>query len=170
MTASLAFAGRRKPRKPQTCAENRRFSQKTAGKCGLWETDFYTPPVLGGRQRCIKIRVLRAQDCYTPLALKTAKGQHLPALVVYKNQSPRLGSVTLGPSPQARPALFRTLIFLILWTKSAQNYQKKQDFCRAILGKEGLTPTTSRDSLESNSSQSYRHPYRYDFKSNVLAI
>ena len=40
------------------------------------------------RQRCIKIRVLRAQDFYTPLALKTAKGQHLPALVVYKNQSP----------------------------------------------------------------------------------
>ena len=40
------------------------------------------------RQRCIKIRVLRAQDFYTPLALKAAKGQHLPALVVYKNQSP----------------------------------------------------------------------------------
>ena len=40
------------------------------------------------RQRCIKIRVLRAQDFYTPLALKTAKGQHLPALEVYKNQSP----------------------------------------------------------------------------------
>ena len=42
------------------------------------------------RQRCIKIRVLRAQDFYTPLALKTAKGQHLPALVVYKNQSPTI--------------------------------------------------------------------------------
>ena len=41
------------------------------------------------RQRCIKIRVLRAQDFYTPLALKTAKGQHLPALVVYKNPSPK---------------------------------------------------------------------------------
>ena len=41
------------------------------------------------RQQCIKIRVLRAQDFYTPLALKTATGQHLPALVVYKNQSPR---------------------------------------------------------------------------------
>ena len=40
------------------------------------------------RQRCIKIRVLRPQDFYTPLALKTAKGQHLPALEVYKNQSP----------------------------------------------------------------------------------
>ena len=32
------------------------------------------------RQRCIKVRVLRAQDFYTPLALKTAKGQHLQAL------------------------------------------------------------------------------------------
>ena len=42
------------------------------------------------RQRCIKIRVLRAQHFYTPLALKTAKGQHLPALEVYKNQSPRI--------------------------------------------------------------------------------
>ena len=44
------------------------------------------------RQRCIKIRVLRAQDFYTPLALKTAKGQHLPALEVYKSQSPNLPS------------------------------------------------------------------------------
>ena len=44
------------------------------------------------RQRCIKIRVLRAQDFYTPLALKTAKGQHLPALVVYKIQSPNFGA------------------------------------------------------------------------------
>ena len=43
------------------------------------------------RQRCIKIRVLRAQDFYTPLALKTAKGQRLPALEVYKNQSPKNG-------------------------------------------------------------------------------
>ena len=34
------------------------------------------------RQRCIKISVLRAQDFYTPLALKMAKGQHLPALEV----------------------------------------------------------------------------------------
>ena len=42
------------------------------------------------RQRRIKIRVLRAQDFYTPLALKTTKGQHFPALVVYKNQSPNL--------------------------------------------------------------------------------
>ena len=40
------------------------------------------------RQRCTKVRVLRSQDFHTPLALKTAKGQHLPALVVYTNQSP----------------------------------------------------------------------------------
>ena len=45
-------------------------------------------------QWCIKIRVLRAQDFYTLLALKTAKGQHLPALVVYKNQSPRYDGTT----------------------------------------------------------------------------
>ena len=50
-----------------------------------WEV---LPFCLFQRQRCIKIRVLRAQDFYTPLALKTAKGQHLPALVVSKNQSP----------------------------------------------------------------------------------
>ena len=43
------------------------------------------------RQRCIKIRVLRALDVYTPLALKTAKGQRLPALEVYKSQSPISG-------------------------------------------------------------------------------
>ena len=61
----------------------------------FWGTDFYThqcwevlPFCRFQRQRCIKSRVLRAQDFYTPLALKTAKGQHLPALVVYKNQSP----------------------------------------------------------------------------------
>ena len=36
------------------------------------------------RQRCIKFRVLRAQDFYAPLALNFQKGQHLPALVVYK--------------------------------------------------------------------------------------
>ena len=62
----------------------------------LWETDFYTPPVLGGAAlwpfpapAVYKNRVLRAQDFYTPLALKTAKGLHLPALEVYKNQSPK---------------------------------------------------------------------------------
>ena len=40
-------------------------------------------------QRSIKILCPKDPDFYTPLALKTAqKGQHLPALVVYKNQSP----------------------------------------------------------------------------------
>ena len=43
------------------------------------------------RQRCIKILCPKDPDFYTPLALKTAKGQHLPALVVYKNQSPIFG-------------------------------------------------------------------------------
>ena len=46
------------------------------------------------RQWCLKIRVLRAQNFYTPLALKTAKGQRLPAMEVHKNQSPI--SVQLG--------------------------------------------------------------------------
>ena len=40
------------------------------------------------RQRCIKILCPKDPDFYTPLALKTAKGQHLPALEVYKNPSP----------------------------------------------------------------------------------
>ena len=40
------------------------------------------------RQRCIKFRVLRAQDFYTLLALNCQKGQRLPALEVYRNQSP----------------------------------------------------------------------------------
>ena len=40
------------------------------------------------RQRCIKILCPGDPDFYTPLVLKTAKGQHLPALVVYKSQSP----------------------------------------------------------------------------------
>ena len=68
-----------------------------------WETDFYTPPVLGGaafcrfqRQRCIKILCPKGPDFYTPLALNTAKGQHLPALVVYKNQSPIVFVSTTG--------------------------------------------------------------------------
>ena len=58
-----------------------------------WETDFYTPPVLGGaalfavpRRRCIKLRALVAQYFYTPLALKGRAA----ALEVYKKQSPDL--------------------------------------------------------------------------------
>ena len=45
------------------------------------------------RQRCIKFRVLRAQDFYTPLALNCQKGQQLPAPEVYKNQSPDLDAI-----------------------------------------------------------------------------
>ena len=41
-------------------------------------------------QRCIKFLCPKDPDFYTPLALKTAKGQHLPALEVYKNQSPAI--------------------------------------------------------------------------------
>ena len=39
-------------------------------------------------QRYIKILCPKDPDFYTPLALKRAKGQHLPELEVYKNQSP----------------------------------------------------------------------------------
>ena len=38
-------------------------------------------------QWCIKFRVLRAEDFYTLLALN-GKKEHLPALEMYKNQSP----------------------------------------------------------------------------------
>ena len=41
------------------------------------------------RQRCIKILCPDEDpDFYTPLALENGKRQHLPALEVYKNQSP----------------------------------------------------------------------------------
>ena len=60
-----------------------------------WETDFIhhqcwevLPFCRFQRQRCIKILCPKDPDFYTPLVLKTSKGQHLPALVVYKNQSP----------------------------------------------------------------------------------
>ena len=48
------------------------------------------------RQRCIKILCPKDPDFYTPLGLQTAKGQHIPALVVYKNQSPILAPVSTG--------------------------------------------------------------------------
>ena len=41
------------------------------------------------RQQCIKFRVLRAQDFYTPLPLNCQKGQHLPAPEVKKKSVPR---------------------------------------------------------------------------------
>ena len=46
------------------------------------------------RQRCIKILCPKDPDFYTPLALKMAKGQRLPALEVYKNQSPKFSGST----------------------------------------------------------------------------
>ena len=83
------------------------------------------------RQRCIKVRVLRAQGFYTPLALKTEEGQHLPALEVYKNQSPNnprlryYGGVSrTGPlSVVARQGIvFKTRSFLLcaLWQQAPQ--------------------------------------------------
>ena len=42
------------------------------------------------RQWCIKILCPKDPEFYTPLALNRQKGQHLPALEVYKNQSPKL--------------------------------------------------------------------------------
>ena len=54
------------------------------------------------RQRCIKFRVLRAQDFYTPLPLNCQKGQRLPAPEVYKNQSP---TCQFGLSSPSEPSL-----------------------------------------------------------------
>ena len=51
------------------------------------------------RQWCIKFRVLRAQNVYTPLALNCQKGQHLAALEVYKNRSPIFPRNFRGISP-----------------------------------------------------------------------
>ena len=47
------------------------------------------------RQRCIKILCPKDPDFYTPLALKTAKGQHLPALVVYTKISLPTRGITI---------------------------------------------------------------------------
>ena len=66
------------------------------GLADCWETDYFIhlqcwevqPFFTIQRQQCIKFRVLRAQDFYTPLALNCQKGQHLPALEVFQNQSP----------------------------------------------------------------------------------
>ena len=52
------------------------------------------------RQRCIKILCPKDPDFYKPLALKAANGQHLPALEVYKNQSPNYVSVDLLGGPE----------------------------------------------------------------------
>ena len=62
----------------------------------IWETDFYTPRVLGGAAlfdnsapAVYKIEGPWGTGFYTPLPLNCRKGQHLPAPVVYKNQSPK---------------------------------------------------------------------------------
>ena len=75
------------------CLGNRFLSSKGVGNGRLifihiqcWEV---LPFLTIQRQRCIKFRVLRAQDFDTPLALNCQKGQHLPALEVYKNQTSR---------------------------------------------------------------------------------
>ena len=41
------------------------------------------------RQRCIKILCPKDPEIFTLLALNCQKGQHLPTLEVYKNQSPK---------------------------------------------------------------------------------
>ena len=60
-----------------------------------WETDFIhlqcwevLPFSTIQRQRCIKILCPKDPEFYTPLVLNCQKGRHLPALEVYKNQSP----------------------------------------------------------------------------------
>ena len=60
------------------------------------------------RQRCIKILCPKDPEFYTPLALNCQKGKHLPALEVYRNQSP-IGSPRLCYFRQRRgpEALFR---------------------------------------------------------------
>ena len=50
-----------------------------------WEV---LPFLIIQRQRCIRILCPKDSEFYTPLALNRQKGQHLPALEVYKNQSP----------------------------------------------------------------------------------
>ena len=52
------------------------------------------------RQRCIKILCPKDPEFHTPLALNCRKGQHLPALEVYKNQSPRGGGLVFLFGPE----------------------------------------------------------------------
>ena len=78
------------------------------------------------RQRCIKILCPKDPDFYIPLALKTAKGQQLPAPEVYKNQSPsvlRAPVVCLSETPNppefAQPRLSRVKG----WSSPAKGYK-----------------------------------------------
>ena len=61
------------------------------------------------RQQCIKILCPKDPDFYTLLALITAKGQHLPALVVYKNQCLRLSCVCVFKTLRFKTLRFRAL-------------------------------------------------------------
>ena len=54
------------------------------------------------RQWCIKILCPKDPEFYTPLALNCQKGQHPPALEVYKNQSPTLESCDEDAAEQGR--------------------------------------------------------------------
>ena len=90
---------------------SRNLREKRSGKAGIPESALQSPnTAMFGRlifihlqccevlpfcsfqrQRCIKILCPKGREFYTPLALKTAKRQHLAALEVYKNQSPNVG-------------------------------------------------------------------------------
>ena len=57
------------------------------------------------RQWCIKILCPKDPEFYTPLALNSQKGQHLPALKVYKNQSPNNRSSSNSSSSSTATAI-----------------------------------------------------------------
>ena len=59
------------------------------------------------RQRCIKCRVLRAQDLYTTLALNCEQGQRLPALEVYKEAISQGRAGVWGSGPPVRQRSWR---------------------------------------------------------------
>ena len=95
------------------------------------------------RQRCIKIPCPKDPDFYTLLALKTAKGQHLPALEVYTNQSPM---VPKEEEPPKKPQ------------ESADSYgflRKSVVFCENLrLPNIGGGPNTVSESTVSNTELS----------------
>ena len=68
------------------------------------------------RQWCIKILCPEDPDFYTPLALNCHKGLHLPALEVYKNQSP---SVRIRIRIRSRIAA--TAVRSIVWTTASES-------------------------------------------------
>ena len=67
------------------CSYRPRKPKNSMTRHTKWKTGFCTPPVLGSaalfavqHQRCVKFRVLRAQEFYTPLALNGKKGSSSP--------------------------------------------------------------------------------------------